>query len=555
MAALPYISIQPNYSEVFSDISSSTIAGEKVWLSYYSSNAPSSSVHLKLPLQQVKDDGKSMDTQGGVSIGEVETSGGPTKGLKVSRVQGSWLDLELTQDASAEDPDEVVPGKEEQNSGGSRSARGLQSSIELDSGVQVRFARKTLTKFLPTVGTSKVNDNYTNYPTIDAFDISHGTSEDEVDMFVAGGAEGSLHTGRLSEFDPDSARSQAIETLLTPEERDILSGEARDPEEKKWDIEARIRMHVNSAKARLGKKTALKGHVGDIRFVKFFPSNRVVLSTSSDLTVRIWDPFTGDNPRTLEGHKRAVLTAGIIGPGRTVLSGGADGSVRLWDVAAGEKIRLFGSDRYSAVNCLALEKKADGGEEEDFAVGLASGGWQKFDIRTAVANVTTQKYAFPPGKPPSASNLWTQGSTAGVTAIDVRGHTVITGTANGIVSVWDTRATSSSSKARGTEPPKGLVTAWRRNNAEVNSLKLFDGQKGLEVLVATQDGLPYRAALETGGERMDVEGAEGEGVWTDAAPRVVCEYAGWDCDQTSWIGLDSKERVVIAGAEGAVRRY
>ncbi|KAJ1020639.1 hypothetical protein NDA16_004032 [Ustilago loliicola] len=239
MAAIPYISIQPNYPEVFSDISSSTIAGEKVWLSYYSSNAPSSSVHVKLPLQQTKDDGKNVDTQGGVKMDDIETSGGPTKGLKVSRVAGSWLDLELTQDASAEDPDEVVPGEQEQK-GRNRSARTLQSSIELDSGVQVRFARKSLTKFLPTVGTSKVNDNYTNNPTIDAFDISLGTAEDEVDMFVAGGAEGALYTGRLAEFDPDSARPHAIETLLTPEEKDILSGEAQDPEEKKWGIEARI---------------------------------------------------------------------------------------------------------------------------------------------------------------------------------------------------------------------------------------------------------------------------------------------------------------------------
>jgi len=548
MAAIPYISIQPNIPEVFSDISSSTIAGEKVWLSYYASNAPSSSVHVKLALQQTKDDGKSVDTQGGVKIDGIEASGGPTNGLQVRRVKGRWLDFELVQDASTDDPAEVVPGQnQEEEQGASRSARRLQSSIELDSGVQVRFARKTVTKFLPTVATSKVNDNYTNYPTIDAFDISLGEGEEEVDMFVAGGSEGALYTGRLNEFDADSARAAAIETL-TSEEKAILTGDAQDPEEKKWDIEARIRMHVNSAKARSGKKTALKGHVGDIRFVKFFPSNRVVLSTSSDLTVRIWDPFTGDNPRTLEGHKRAVLAAGIVGRGRTVLSGGADGSVRLWDVGAGQKIRMFGSDRYSAVNCLSLDKRVEGGEEEEFVVGLASGGWQKFDLRTAVANVTAQKYAFPPGQAPSASDLWTQAPTAGVTAIDVKGHTVVTGTASGIVSVWDVRATSST-KTEGAEVPKGLVTGWRRNNAEVNSLRLVRGGKGLEVLVATQDGLPYRAALEVGNEM------EQEDVWSGTAPKVVCEYAGWDCDQTSWIGLDRKERVVIAGAEGAIRRY
>ncbi|CDW97283.1 hypothetical protein, partial [Sporisorium scitamineum] len=170
MAAVPYISVQPNYSEVFSDVSS-TIAAEKVWLSYYSSNAPSSSVHVKLPLLQTKDDGKNVDTQGGVKIGELDTSGGPTHGLQINRVEKSWLDLELTQQAKADDE--------------ARSARTRQSDIKLDSGMQVRFPRKTLTRFLPTLSTSKVNDNYTNHPTIDAFDLSHGTADDELDLFVA----------------------------------------------------------------------------------------------------------------------------------------------------------------------------------------------------------------------------------------------------------------------------------------------------------------------------------------------------------------------------------
>lgn len=540
MAAVPYISVQPNYAEVFSDVSSSTIAGEKVWLSYYSSNAPSSSVHVKLPLQQTKDDGKDVDTQGGVKIAEIETSGGPTNGLRISRVSGSWLDLQLTQTLSSPQKQ----GEEADN----RSARSLQPNIKLDSGVQVRFPKKTLTKFLPIVGTSKVNDNYTNHPTIDAFDLSVGTADDELDLFVAGGSEGALYTGRLaSDFDAAEARTSAIESL-TEEERHILSGESSDPEEKKWDIEARVRLSVNAAKSRLAKKTALKGHVGDVRFVKFFPSNRVVLSTSSDLTCRIWDPFTGDNPRTLQGHKRAVLTAAIIGRGKNVLTAGADGSVRLWDVAAPKQIRLMGSDRYSAVNCLSLSNNMVDGEEEasNFVVGLASGAWQSFDLRTAIATSTSAKYAFPPGEPPSASDLWTQALTAAITAIDVKDHTVVTGTANGIVSVWDRRNLSSSTNGNN-GAPGGLVTAWRRNNAEINSLKLVVSDDGLQVLVATQDGLPYRAALEP---TMETEES-----WNGYAPNVVHEYAGWDCDQTSWIGTDRLSRTVIAGAEGAVRRY
>lgn len=554
MAAIPYISVQPNYAEVFSDVASSTVAGEKVWLSYYSSNAPSSSVHVKLPLVQAKEEASDRETQGGVRIGEIETSGGPANALHVQRVQGSWLDLHLSHDATTS----------KRANGDTRSARTLQPEIELDAGVQVRFARKTLTQFLPTVGTSKVNDNYTNHPTIDAFDLSLGSADDERDLFVAGGAEGSLYTGRLAaDFDAAEARAAALETL-TDEERHLVGGEAPDPEAKRWEIEARLRLHVNTAKSKHGKKTALKGHVGDIRFAQFFPSNRVVLSTSSDLTCRIWDPFTGDNPRTLEGHKRAVLSAGVIGRGRTLLTAGADGSVRLWDVAAPKQLRLMGSDRYSAVHCLSMDRPGAGGDEAEqssFVVGLASGAWQLFDLRTARAEATVSRFAFPPGEPPSATDLWTQSWTAGVSAIDVQDTTVITGTTNGIVAVWDRRMLSSSSSSlpppsstngggSSTAPPHGLVTAWRRNNAEIRWLKLVasgTGAAAMDVLVATQDGLPYRAALQADRGAHDA--------WHGWAPSVVHEYAGWDCDQTSWIGLDRNGTTVIAGAEGAVRRY
>ncbi len=531
MAAIPYVSVQPNYAEVFSDVSSSTVAGEKVWLSYYAANAPSASVHIKLPLVPTKDDGKDAETQGAVRLGDVESSGGPTQGLKINRVAASWLDLELAQ-------------SEQGDKTHTRSARTLRSSIELDSGIQVRFAKRSLTRFLPTLATSKVNDNYTNYPSIDAFDLSLGSADEERDLFVAGGAEGALYTGRLAgQFDADEARAAALETL-TDDERHILSGEAPDPEETKWDLEARIRLHVNAAKSRANKKTALKGHVGDVRFAKFFPSNRVVLSTSSDLTCRIWDAFTGDNPRTLQGHKRAVLGAGIIGRGRTLLTAGADGSVRLWDVAAPKQTRLFGSDRYSAVNCIALPTmdSADA-EQSTFVAGLASGSWQMFDLRTATASLTQTKYAFPPGEAPSASDTWTQASTAGITAIDTADKAVVTATTNGIVSVWDTRALSSAPDASAdpTQAPRGLLTSWRRNNAEITSLKIAPPTRAgdhLDVLVATLDGLPYRA-----------------GVAGNAPPQVRHEYAGWDCDPTSWIGLDAHGRTVIAGAEGSVRRY
>ncbi len=368
-----------------------------------------------------------------------------------------------------------------------------------------------------------MNDNYTNHPTIDAFDLSRGTAEDELDLFVAGGSEGSLYTGRLaSDFDADAVRAQAIETLLTDEERHILSGEAPDPDERKWDIEARIRLSLSSAKSRLTKENPPQGTRRRHPLRALLPVQPRRPVDLERPTVRIWDtvhrrqPAHPQRSQARRAHRRHRRTR------RTVLTGGADGSVRLWDVAAPKQVRLMGSERYSAVNCLALPSAGEEAEQTNFVVGLASGGWQMFDLRSATANVMGGRYRFPPGEAPSASDAWTQTTTAGVTAVDVDGNRVVTGTADGVVvSVWDLRHTSTSSSS--TDPPKWAADGVEEDNAEINHLHLTPAQ---DVLVATHDGLPYRASL-----CVDAE----QGACMGAPPKVTHEYAGWDA--TKRVGL------------------
>lgn len=53
---LPYATLQPTYSEVYSDVLSNRVAAENVWLSVYSDNAPQKSIHASLLLQQKEKD-------------------------------------------------------------------------------------------------------------------------------------------------------------------------------------------------------------------------------------------------------------------------------------------------------------------------------------------------------------------------------------------------------------------------------------------------------------------------------------------------------------------
>ena len=65
----------------------------------------------------------------------------------------------------------------------------------------------------------------------------------------------------------------------------------------------------------------------------------LLASGGSDSTVRIWDPATGHQHATLQGHQGSVnAVCAVTVNGRELLaSGGNDGTVRIWDPATGEQ--------------------------------------------------------------------------------------------------------------------------------------------------------------------------------------------------------------------------
>jgi WD40 repeat protein len=91
----------------------------------------------------------------------------------------------------------------------------------------------------------------------------------------------------------------------------------------------------------------LEGHAGEVNDLHAFTTKdgrTLLASTGGDAMVRIWDPATGEQQRMLEGHTGPV-TAVCSFPdedGRTLLaSTGADAMVRIWDPATGEQQRML----------------------------------------------------------------------------------------------------------------------------------------------------------------------------------------------------------------------
>ncbi|SCW01002.1 LAFE_0D02916g1_1 [Lachancea fermentati] len=100
----------------------------------------------------------------------------------------------------------------------------------------------------------------------------------------------------------------------------------------------------------------LTGHYSDITSVKFFPSQKVLLSSSSDMQVKIWSLDDGSNPRTLAEHRAAVTCTGIVDRGRNILTGSEDGTIKLWECGSGEVIYTFfrKENKRDAVNDILL---------------------------------------------------------------------------------------------------------------------------------------------------------------------------------------------------------
>ena len=80
----------------------------------------------------------------------------------------------------------------------------------------------------------------------------------------------------------------------------------------------------------------LSGHTDWVHCVTFLSSGVLLLSGSSDKTVKLWDVQTGGVVKTFYGHISFIYSVSASIDCTTIASGSSDGTIRLWNIQTGE---------------------------------------------------------------------------------------------------------------------------------------------------------------------------------------------------------------------------
>jgi putative glycosyltransferase (TIGR04372 family) len=161
------------------------------------------------------------------------------------------------------------------------------------------------------------------------------------------------------DFLPHPARAHAV--AFSPDGRTLATG-CDDRVVRLWDP------------ATGGERASLQGHETFILAVAFSPDGRWLASTGHG-EVKLWDMEKGCLHAHLPGHSGYVYGLGFSPDGRTVATGDSDRTVRVWDLATNKEQAVLKSGHGVTA---ALAFSPDG---KRLAVGSRLADWTQGDLR------------------------------------------------------------------------------------------------------------------------------------------------------------------------------
>jgi len=98
---------------------------------------------------------------------------------------------------------------------------------------------------------------------------------------------------------------------------------------------------------------SLTGHYNVVRSLAISPDGEILVSSSYDYTIKIWDLKTGNEIHTLKGHTKDVETIAITPDGKTIVSGSDDNTIKTWDLKSGKELNTL-SEHASVVRSVIV---------------------------------------------------------------------------------------------------------------------------------------------------------------------------------------------------------
>ncbi|KAI3317608.1 WD domain-containing protein [Xylariaceae sp. AK1471] len=127
-----------------------------------------------------------------------------------------------------------------------------------------------------------------------------------------------------------------VNGLAVDQDNAILYSGGRDGVVCAWDLDLDLNHLANAPSTRTSKTTfraSTQAHTHWINDVALVSHNTAVVTASSDLTVKLWRPSTGDSEaHTIGQHADYVKCLATPSGGDWVASGGLDRKIYLWDL-------------------------------------------------------------------------------------------------------------------------------------------------------------------------------------------------------------------------------
>ena len=288
-----------------------------------------------------------------------------------------------------------------------------------------------------------------------------------------------------------------------------------------------------------------EGHTDAVRSVSFSPDGSLLLSSSQDNTVRVWDFAGGQMLKTFRGHGGQVQAAAFLTDGTRILSASHDRSVREWSISGNAEIRT-------------LQGRVLNGHSD--AVLAAAYSQDQLQIVTASRDRTARTWNTSTGQP-SLTLAEGHSYLASTAVFFPNGKRLLTAAVDNTARIWDVSTGGQLLRLDGSGRSAAAILShdakWVATGGDDKSAQLWDATTGkrlkkFEAHLAEVTAVafsPDDRLLATGDAKGHVK------LWNVDEARVVAKLDGHTRRISAIAFLADGSRVLTASGDNTVGQW